>query len=160
MTMRPVLSAALSLMLLAAPALAVQPDEVLADPALEARARTISQQLRCPVCQGETIDDSNAAISRDLRLYVRERLTEGDSDAQVVEAVTARFGEFVLFNPPARGGNLILWFAGPVLALLALIGGWLYLRGRAAAPAAPLPALTDAERARLSDLMDEGERRG
>lgn len=138
---------------LALPALAVQPDEVLPDPALESRARAISQQLRCPVCQGETIDDSNAPISRDLRLYVRERLTDGDSDAQVIDAVTARFGEFVLFDPPVRGGNLILWLAGPVLALIALIGGWVYLRGRAAAPAAVAPPLSEAERARLSQLM-------
>jgi hypothetical protein len=90
----------------AAPALAVQPDEVLPDPALETRARDISKVLRCPVCQGETIDESNAPISRDLRLYVRERLVAGDSDDQVVDAVTDRFGEFVLFEPPRAGGEL------------------------------------------------------
>ena len=110
-------AALLVLSLLVPPALAVQPDEVLADPALEARAREISRVLRCPVCQGESIDDSNAQISRDLRLYVRERLVEGDSDAQVLDAVSARFGEFVLFEPPARGVNWLLYLSGPVMAL-------------------------------------------
>ena len=102
---------------LAQAAWAVQPDEVLADPALEHRAREIGQMLRCPVCQGENIDESNAPISRDLRLYVRERLTEGDSDAEVIAAVTQRFGEYVLFEPKPEGANLLLYWAGPVMAL-------------------------------------------
>ena len=103
---------ALILMLLLAPfaALAVQPDEVLDNPVLESRARDISQKMRCPVCQGESIDESNAGVSRDLRLYIRERLVAGDSDAEVVDAVVDRFGEFVLFDPPMRGINLLLWF--------------------------------------------------
>ncbi|HRO13611.1 MAG TPA: cytochrome c-type biogenesis protein CcmH [Paracoccus sp. (in: a-proteobacteria)] len=145
------LAAALAV-LLAAPALAVQPDEVLGDPALEARARTISQSLRCPICQGENIDESNAAISRDLRLYVRERLVAGDSDAQVIDAVTTRFGEFVLFEPKADGANLILYWAGPVMALLAALGTWLFLRGRQRDVAAPQPLTVD-EQARLDRLM-------
>lgn len=108
----------LTLMLLTAlPAFAVQPDEVLADPALEARAREISRQLRCPVCQGESIDDSNARISRDLRIIIRERLVAGDSDAEVLEFLVARYGEFVLFDPPKRGVNLVLWLAGPAMLL-------------------------------------------
>ncbi|WP_422385853.1 cytochrome c-type biogenesis protein [Paracoccus tegillarcae] len=111
-------------------ALAVQPDEVLDDPALETRAREISQKLRCPVCQGENIDESNAAISRDLRLYVRERLVAGDDNGQVIQAVTDRFGEFVLFEPPARGVNLLLWLAGPAMAFIALLIGWSFLRSR------------------------------
>ena len=111
----------LALFLLVAPAWAVQPDEMLADPALEARAREISRDIRCPVCQGETIDDSNAPISRDLRLIIRERLVAGDSDAEVVDYIVARYGEGVLFKPPAEGVNLVLWLAGPAL-LLAGVG--------------------------------------
>lgn len=111
----------LALFLTVAPAWAVQPDEMLADPALEARAREISRDIRCPVCQGETIDDSNAPISRDLRLIIRERLVAGDSDAAVVDYIVARYGEGVLFKPPAEGVNLVLWLAGPAL-LLAGVG--------------------------------------
>lgn len=144
----------LTLALLMAPltALAVQPDEVLDDPALEARARDISQKLRCPVCQGENIDESNAAISRDLRLYVRERLVAGDDNSEVVDAVVDRFGEFVLFQPRARGGNLILWLAGPAALLLALLVAGLFLRGRDR-PAPAAPALSEAEKARLDRIM-------
>ena len=134
---------ALILMLLLAPfaALAVQPDEVLDNPVLESRARDISQKMRCPVCQGESIDESNAGVSRDLRLYIRERLVAGDSDAEVVDAVVDRFGEFVLFDPPMRGINLLLWFAAPVAALLGLILAFVFLRGRSRA-ASLLAALT------------------
>ena len=102
---------------LAAPVAAVQPDEMLADPGLEARAREISRAVRCPVCQGESIDDSNARISRDLRIIIRERLVAGDSDAEVLEFLVARYGEFVLFDPPKRGVNLVLWLAGPAMLL-------------------------------------------
>jgi len=101
----------------AAPVFAVQPDEMLADPALEVRAREISRSVRCPVCQGESIDDSNARISRDLRIIIRERLVAGDSDAEVLEFLVARYGEFVLFDPPKRGVNLVLWLAGPAMLL-------------------------------------------
>ncbi|MFN4156099.1 MAG: cytochrome c-type biogenesis protein [Paracoccaceae bacterium] len=136
------------------PVHAVQPDEVLADPGLEARARAISRDLRCPVCQGESIDDSNAPISRDLRLVVRERIMAGDTDAQVVDFVVSRYGEFVLFNPRAEGANLILWLAGPGLLLMGGFGAFLYIRkrGQAGAPAA---ALTADEQARLRDLMEK-----
>ncbi|MBV0890412.1 cytochrome c-type biogenesis protein CcmH [Paracoccus sp. Z118] len=146
-----VLRCLLLALLLAGPAFAVQPDEVLDDPALESRARDISQDLRCPICQGENIDESNAAISRDLRLYVRERLVAGDSDREVIAAVTDRFGEFVLFDPPATGANLILWFAGPVMALLGLLLAWRFVRQRPAV-AGP-PELSDEERARLNRIM-------
>ncbi len=141
----------LALLLCAPPAFAVQPDEMLSDPALEARARAISQNLRCPVCQGEDIDDSNAPISRDLRLAVRERLQAGDSDAQVVDYVVARYGEFVLFQPRAEGANLILWLAGP---LMLLAGGAIALamsRRRAAAPEAD--KLSEADQTRLAELL-------
>lgn len=146
-------TAAMLALVAAQAAWAVQPDEVLSDPALEHRAREIGQMLRCPVCQGENIDESNAPISRDLRLYVRERLVAGDSDAQVIDAVTDRFGEFVLFEPKAEGGNLILYWAGPLMALIAALGAFLFLRGRRP-EAAPAPAaLTAEERARLDALM-------
>jgi cytochrome c-type biogenesis protein CcmH len=135
-----------------APVQAVQPDEILADAGLEARARDISRNLRCPVCQGESIDDSNAPISRDLRLVVRERLVAGDSDAEVLEFVVSRYGEFVLFNPPATGINLILWLAGPGLLLLGggIAFGYIRRQGRAL----PVDAgLTDAEDSRLRDIL-------
>ncbi|WP_199259322.1 cytochrome c-type biogenesis protein [Paracoccus binzhouensis] len=136
----------------ALPVWAVQPDEVLSDPALEARAREISKILRCPVCAGETIDESNAPISRDLRLYLRERLVAGDSDAEAVQAVTDRFGEYVLFQPPARGVNWLLYLAGPVMAVLALLVGWRFVRSRNLAEESPA-RLSEEEKARLDRIM-------
>lgn len=141
----------LALCLLAAPAFAVQPDEMLDDPALEARARAISAGLRCPVCQNETIDESNATLARDLRLLVRERLLAGDSDRQVVDFVVERYGEFVLLRPDARGVNLILWIAGPLMLVAAGGVGLAAIRRRAAAPAPA--ALTEEERKRLEDIL-------
>jgi cytochrome c-type biogenesis protein CcmH len=141
-------------LVMAFPLHAVQPDEVLPDPALESRARAISQDLRCPVCQGETIDESNAPISRDLRLAVRERLLSGDSDTEVVDYIVRHFGEFVLFRPRASGSNLILWLAGPLLLLVALAGALVYLRGRARASESAPVALTSEEQARLRDILD------
>ena len=144
----------LALMLLTAPpAFAVQPDEVLADPALEARAREISRQLRCPVCQGESIDDSNAPISRDLRLAVRERLVAGDSDDQVIDYVVSRFGEFVLFNPRASGSGLILWLAGPAMLLAG--GGIAFAATRRRARETEAEGLSAADQARLAELLRE-----
>ncbi|RJE80130.1 cytochrome c-type biogenesis protein [Paracoccus sp. JM45] len=140
------------LTLLSGPVLAVQPDEILPDAGLEARARSLSQKLRCPVCQGENIDDSNAAISRDLRLYVRERLVAGDSDAEVMDNVVDRFGEFVLFEPRATGSNLILWLAGPLMALIGALFGWRFLRTRNIAPP-EVSELTPEERRRLDEIM-------
>ncbi len=137
-----------------APAFAVQPDEVLADPALETRARSISRNLRCPVCQGESIDDSNAAISRDLRLVVRERIMAGDDDAQVIDFVVTRYGEFVLFNPQATGVNLILWLAGPGLLLIGAVVAVAYVRRRGHGPAVEA-GLSSDEEARLHDLMQK-----
>jgi cytochrome c-type biogenesis protein CcmH len=113
------LLAALLLALLALPALAVQPDEVLADPALEARARSISENLRCLVCQNQSIDDSDADLARDLRLIVRERLTAGDTDAEATAYIVARYGEFVLLNPVLAPHTILLWVAAPLL----LVGG-------------------------------------
>lgn len=134
-------------------AFAVQPDEVLDDPALETRAREISQKLRCPVCQGENIDESNAPISRDLRLYVRERLVAGDSDVQVVDAVVDRFGEFVLFEPRPQGANLLLWLAGPLMLLIGLAVAWGFLRSRRRSSDSPADALSTSEQARLDEIM-------
>ncbi len=144
----------LILCLLAGPALAVQPDEVLPDPALEQRAREISKELRCLVCRNESIDESNADLARDLRLLVRERLVEGDTDEEVVEFVVDRYGEYVLLRPTLTGANLFLWIAGPVLLLVALGGGVLYIRRRTAAPE-PASALSAEEEARLKQILDD-----
>lgn len=139
----------------AGPAPAVQPDEVLADPALEARARGLSQGLRCLVCRNENIDDSNAGLARDLRLLVRERLMAGDSDEEVIAYLVDRYGEYVLLEPPATGSNLILWVAGPALLVVALGGAAVYLRRRrTAAEPAPKP-LSEDERARLAEILKE-----
>lgn len=140
-----------ALFLTVAPAWAVQPDEILADPALEARARTISHDIRCPVCQGETIDDSNAPIARDLRIIIRERLVAGDSDAAVVDYIVARYGEGVLFNPPARGVNLVLWLAGPALLLAGIAVAVTAGRRRSV----PEAALTTEEEARVREILKE-----
>jgi cytochrome c-type biogenesis protein CcmH len=144
---------ALALLLLS-PAHAVQPDEILKDPALEARARQLSSGLRCLVCQNESIDDSSAPLAKDLRLLVRERITAGDSDAQVRAFLVARYGEFVLLRPPLSARTLAL-YAAP-FAALALGGAIVWrLSRRRAAPASP--GLTDEEKARLARLL-EGER--
>ncbi|WP_444452717.1 cytochrome c-type biogenesis protein [Rhodobacter capsulatus] len=143
------------LLLLATPAHAVQPDEVLSDPGLEARARQISQVLRCPVCQGENIDESNAEVSRDLRLAVRERLVAGDSDAQVIDYVKSRFGEYVLFEPERTGANLILYWIGPAVLVVALGGVFLWLRGRRREDEAGATVLSAEEEARLKELLKE-----
>lgn len=142
-------------MLWVTPAIAVQPDEVLGDPELEQRARTISKELRCLVCQNESIDDSNATLARDLRLLVRERLVAGDSDTQTVDYIVARYGEFVLLRPVIGGKNLILWLAAPVLLLLSLALTLGMIRKRAKAHSIPVKSLSDDENARLKALLDE-----
>jgi cytochrome c-type biogenesis protein CcmH len=153
--MRMLRLALIVLLALATPLAAVQPDEILPDAGLEARARTISQLLRCPVCQGENIDESNAPVARDLRLVVRERLTAGDSDDEVIDFVVARFGEFVLFQPRAEGANVILWVAGPAMLAFGLLVAGLYLRRRGPG-GDPVPeALTDADKARLEALLKD-----
>jgi cytochrome c-type biogenesis protein CcmH len=143
------------LWLLAGPALAVEPSEMLADPALEARAREISKGVRCMVCQNQSIDDSNAGLAADLRVIVRERLAAGDSDEEVERYLVARYGDFVLLKPPMRPSTWLLWF-GPVLILLiGGIGVALYLRRRStAATAAPL---SQEEKRRLAALVGESE---
>lgn len=140
----------LVLMLLAAPVWAVQPDEILDDPVLEARAREISAGLRCPVCQSESIDESSAPISRDLRLLVRERLVAGDSNGEAVEYIVARFGEYVLLRPDSRGVNMVLWLAAPAMLLTALGLGWVTIRRR---PVAVSDSLDADEKARLDEIL-------
>ena len=143
-------------LLAAAPAWAVEPDEMLADPALEARAREIGRDLRCLVCQNESIEDSNADLARDLRLLVRERLVAGDSDAEVIAYISARYGDFVLLDPPVKPKTWALWFGPGLLLLLSGFGVFLYLRRREAAGApAPLDA---AERQRLDALLRADDR--
>jgi cytochrome c-type biogenesis protein CcmH len=143
-------------MLGGSPACAVQPDEIMADPAKEARARELSRELRCMVCQNQSIDDSDAPLARDLRLLVRERIASGDSDRQVIDFLVARYGEFVLLKPRFSPHTLLLWLLPP----LALAGGglalWLYSRRRSKggdAPDAALLHLTEEEEARLERLL-------
>ncbi|MGD9769953.1 MAG: cytochrome c-type biogenesis protein [Pseudolabrys sp.] len=135
---------------LCGPAFAVQPDEVLKDPVLEARARTLSRDLRCMVCQNQSIDDSDAPLARDLRILVRERLTAGDSDRQVIDFLVARYGDFVLLKPPLTGETALLWFTPLLVLLFAGAGLWLWLRRRTAdLKVSPLSA---AEQARIDEL--------
>lgn len=138
--------------LLASPLWAVQPDEILDDPALEARARALSAGLRCPVCRNENIDDSNSDISRELRILLRERLVAGDSDEEAVAYLVNRFGEYILLKPTAQGGNLVLWLAAPVLLLLA--GGMGYATIRSRSRAKGPEALSAEEEDRLKQLLD------
>jgi cytochrome c-type biogenesis protein CcmH len=130
---------------------AVKPDEMLPDPALEARARGLSAQLRCMVCQNESIDDSDAALARDLRLLVRERLKAGDSDQQVRDFLTARYGDFILLKPPLEWRTLALWGAPFAILVVGAAGLLVTQRRRAAAPA----ALSADEERRLRALLDE-----
>jgi cytochrome c-type biogenesis protein CcmH len=153
----------LFLVLLAAtPAWAVQPDEVMSDPVLESRARSLSKELRCMVCQNQSIDDSDAPLARDLRLLVRERLKDGDSDRQVIDFLVARYGEFVLLKPRLSLHTALLWLGPPA----ALIGGVLALvfigrrRSRRGLTDLGKPeggSLTSAEEARLARLMNAGD---
>ena len=138
------------------PARAVQPDEVLDDPALEARARDISAELRCVVCQNQSIDDSDAEIARDLRLLVRERLLAGDSDEQVVDFVVARYGDFVLLRPPFQPNTYMLWLGPPFMAVVIATLFVLFLRTyqrRKTAGLSPDPLSPD-DRAELDALVD------
>ena len=136
-------------LLLAQPVLAVQPDEMLADPALEARARGISEELRCVVCQNQSIDDSDAPLAKDLRLVVREQLKMGNSDADVMAYIVSRYGNFVLLKPPVEPATWALW-AGP-FAVLIIGGGAMAVWSRRRRLAAETP-LSDAEIAEIDRL--------
>lgn len=143
----------LMILMLAGPAMAVQPDEILDDPAMEARAREISQGLRCLVCRNENIDDSNAELARDLRILVRERLVLGDTDEETTDFIVDRYGEYVLLKPVFSLTNALLWFTGP---LLLLIGGWiswLFIKQRGTKPA--VEGLSEGEQNRLNSLLDD-----
>lgn len=144
-------AAALLAALAAAPAArAIQPDEQLADPALEGRARELSRELRCLVCQNQSIDDSDAGLARDLRLLVRERLKAGDSNAEVIDYLVARYGDFIRLKPPFDAATLLLWMS-PLVLLLAGAGGIaVTLRRRQRAPAAPL---NREEERRIAELL-------
>ncbi len=136
-------------------ALAVKPDEILADAALEARAREISKGLRCLVCQNQSIDDSDAGLARDLRILVRQRLKAGDSDEAVFRFVVDRYGDFVLLKPPMKPVTYLLWF-GPILILLGAVATlvFFFIRRRGA-PITASPSLSEDDRARLEALLDE-----
>ncbi|KWT68952.1 Cytochrome c heme lyase subunit CcmL [Hyphomicrobium sulfonivorans] len=157
---RSVLASA-GMLLLATSAMAVQPDEILADPALEARARAISAELRCLVCQNQSIDDSNAPLARDLRVLVRERLQTGETDAQVLQFIEDRYGEFVLLRPPLNMSTLLLWLA-PILALVLAVWttarAWRRRQDQIAvvdeAPARQTPLTPDEER-KLQELLKQ-----
>ena len=142
----------LALCLLATPALAVEPAERLPDPAMESRARSISAELRCLVCQNESIDDSHADLAHDLRVLVRERLAAGDTDTQATQAVVSRYGDFVLLRPPIKPATWLLWFGPAALLLVGLLGTMAWLRRRPVTPPTPL---TEAERHDLDRLMRE-----
>jgi cytochrome c-type biogenesis protein CcmH len=135
---------------------AVEPRERLADPALEARARTISGELRCLVCQNESIDESGADLAHDIRILVRERLTAGDTDAQTIQAVVNRYGAFVLLKPPVEPATYVLWFGPPALVLVGLAGTFIWLHRRQAAPAETAPLSPDESR-RLAGLLRDNE---
>ena len=146
----------LALMLVAAPALAVKPGEQLKDPAQEARARAISTELRCLVCQNQSIDDSDASLAQDLRVLVRERISQGDTDSQVLAFVVARYGDFVLLKPAVSAQTAVLW-AMPVVALL--LGGWATLRlfRRRSVATASSRALSVEEKAALESVLSRKE---
>lgn len=143
---------ALILMLLPLPALAVLPDEILADPKLEQRARDLSSQLRCMVCQNQSIDASDAELARDLRILVRERISSGDSDSAVIDYVVSRYGEFVLLNPRFSARNAALWLLPIILLICGAIGFFAYLRSRPALSGS-VPLSADEEQ-RIKDLLE------
>ena len=148
--------AAIALLIaLAAPgiAFAVTPNEMLKDPAQEARARHLSQELRCMVCQNQSIDDSEAPLAHDLRVLVRQRIEAGDSDKQVLDFLVARYGEFVLLNPPLSWRTAVLWGLPPAVLLLGMVAVVILVGRRRTTPAAETPNLNPAEEARLLDLL-------
>ena len=160
--MRFVCSILIALTLLTAPhhALAVQPDEILPDPALEGRARTLSKELRCMVCQNQSIDDSDAPLARDLRILVRERLQAGESDQQVINFLVARYGEFVLLRPRFSWHTALLWLAPGAVLLIGACGVLVLARRYRAGSeraTAEREKLTPPEAARLAEILRQGE---
>jgi len=145
----------LALSLFAGNAYAVMPDEVLSDPALEARARGLSLNLRCLVCQNQSIDDSAAPLAKDLRVIVRERLTQGDTDEQVIEYLVARYGNYVLLKPPFQGDTLLLWLGPAVFLLIAAGICFLYFSARKRNEDEIAVPLTEGERQQLDELVKD-----
>ena len=150
---------ALALCLAMGPVFAVEPDEILVDTELEERARNISKNLRCLVCQNESIDESNAPLARDLRILVREMIASGSDDRQIYRFIEDRYGEFALFRPRAEGSNLILYLAGPAMFVIAAATGVLYVNGRRRRKPDRIEELSESEEARLSKLLDDGNDR-
>ena len=147
--MKPIAFAlALLALLAAAPAFAVQPDEVLPDPKLEARARELSAGLRCLVCQNQSIDDSDASLARDIRVLIRERISKGESNDQVRDFLVSRYGDFILLNPPFKMETWLLWLSAPATLALGALGVALAARRKTA----PAPALSAEEERRLAEL--------
>lgn len=142
----------LILLLLASPSYAVEPDEILANPIAEERAREISKNLRCLVCRNENIDSSDAGIAKDLRLLVRERIVAGDSNEQVVDFIVDRYGEFVLLKPRFSALNLLLWLAGPLLLLLGGVIGFRFIQSKSIEVENDL---SESESKRLAEILDE-----
>jgi cytochrome c-type biogenesis protein CcmH len=143
---------AILLTALTPPARAVEPNEMLKSPALEARARAISRELRCLVCQNESIDDSNADLAHDLRLLLRQRLTAGDTDQQVIDFIVARYGDFVLLKPPVEPATYLLWFGPAALLIIAAAGALMFVSRRNRTLPEPAP-LSAAEKRRLDTLL-------
>jgi cytochrome c-type biogenesis protein CcmH len=133
---------------------AVEPDEILADAALETRARALTQELRCVVCQNQSVDDSDAPLARDMRVLVRERIKAGDSDEQVRAFMIERYGKFVLLRPPVEGDTLLLWLTPFAVIALGILAAWAYMRGLARQPATA-PALSAAEEDTVRRKLDE-----
>ncbi len=150
------LAFALAVMTGSSAAYAVQPDEIMADPVKEARARELSRELRCMVCQNQSIDDSEAPLARDLRLLVRERIAAGDSDAQVIDFLVARYGEFVLLKPRFEPQTLLLWLLPPLVLAGGGLALWMHSRRRPGSAVADAAAtLTPEEEARLAALVSD-----
>ena len=148
---------AVLLSVLSAPSASVEPDEILADPALENRARAISKQLRCLVCQNQSIDDSDAPLARDLRIVVRERLTAGASDDEIVRFVAERYGDFVLLSPPFKATTYALWLGPAAIFLIGAAAVAVFLRRRRAGGSGEDAALSERDRARLERLLGGDE---
>ena len=159
--MRRMIATIAALLLLGLPAAyAVQPDEIMADPAKEARARDLSRELRCMVCQNQSIDDSEAPLARDLRLLVRERIAAGDSNSQVIDFLVARYGEFVLLKPRFERQTLLLWLLTPLVLIAGGVALWLQLRRRSESGGGMSPPLTPDEEAKLAALMSDDAKSG
>jgi len=146
---------ALILCVLAAPLWAVEPDEILSDPVLEERAREISANVRCVVCQNEPIDSSNAGVARDLRVLIRERLVAGDTNAEVFDFLVLRYGDYVLFKPPFKPSTYALWIGPFAILFMGIVAVAVMLARRPRKPAAGTAALSDDEQAALDKLMKD-----